>query len=70
MSDNGWTVLTSDTTNRNTSRFLLLSGLAYGEGYVNLQPAVRSVGASGRGAGFVVTVLDPIQLLSSGESRI
>lgn len=61
----------SNTTNRNTSRFILLSPIArsdYTPG-VNFQPAVRTSDAE-RGPAFVVTTSDPIALFASGESTI
>ena len=66
-----WTDVTaSDTTNRNTSRFILLSKSAYTRNYVNLQPSIRSTDAGGNGAAFYLTTNDPIALLGSGESTI
>jgi hypothetical protein len=50
-----------------------MSGVTYGSGldrYVNLQPALRSEAASGRGGGFYITTDDPIALHTSGESTL
>jgi hypothetical protein len=62
-----WTALASDTTTRNTSRFVLLAPIST-NGNVNLQPALRSPGHYGHA--FYVTTDDPIALHTSGESSI
>jgi hypothetical protein len=59
----------SNTTTRNTSRFVLLSKKTYNGASVNFQPALRSVEAS-RGGAFYITTADPIALHGSGESTI
>jgi hypothetical protein len=59
----------SNTTTRNTSRFVLLSKVTHNGAYVNFQPAIRSVDA-GRGGAFYITTADPIALHGSGESTI
>lgn len=66
-----WGNLTSHTTLRNTSRFILLSPVHISAtSGVNFQPAIRSVAAGGRGGAFYVTSADPIALHNSGESTI
>lgn len=60
---------TSNTTNRNTSRFVLLSPIVTND-KVNFQPAFRSAAANARGGGFYWTASDPIAYHTSGESTI
>jgi hypothetical protein len=65
-----WTDNTrSNTTARNTSRFVLLSKMTRNDG-VNLQPAYRSSAQNGRGVGFYWTTTDPVRFHTSGESTI
>lgn len=65
-----WTAQASNTTTRNTSRFVLLSKVTRSTTYVNLQPAFRSQTADGRGGAFYWTAGDPIAFHTSGESTI
>jgi hypothetical protein len=64
-----WTTTGSHTTNRNTTRFVLLTGVVYDDVYVNLSPAFRSE-TDGRGPGFVWTTNDPVTYTSDGYTGI
>jgi hypothetical protein len=59
----------SNTTTRNTSRFVLMTPVVHNTHYVNFQPALRSEDA-GRGVSFYLTESDPIALYDSGHSAI
>lgn len=67
-----WTDITySNTTTRNTSRFILLNHSASSvRGGVDFAVHVRSVDEKGRGAGWRVTTNDPVKLHSSGDSTV
>ena len=61
----------SDTTARNTSRFILLNPSAGSiRGVVDFAIHVRSVDAGGRGAAALVTAIDPVLIHSSGDSTV
>lgn len=57
-----WTDTTpSNTTLRNASRFVLLGFTEGADGVVTL-PQIRGQDASGRGPGFVITAVDPLEI--------
>lgn len=64
-----WGLLTSNTTARNTSRFVLLSAVTSTRG-INFQPAYRSTAHNAYGVGFYWTTTDPVRFHGSGESTI
>lgn len=62
---------TSNTTTRNTSRFILYNPSAGSvRGGVDFAIHVRSTDEKGRGAGWLVTTNDPVLLHSSGDSTV
>ena len=76
-SESGGTSLTwndgtvSDTTTRNTSRFVLYnqsSGSVYGG--VDFGVHLRSTAADARGVAFLITTDDPVKIYDSGDSLI
>lgn len=65
-----WGSIGSQSTARNTGRFVLLSKVGYSDDYVNLQPAFRSGTPSGRGPSFYFTEDDPVILLDEGDPTL
>lgn len=67
-----WTdVTTSNSTNRNTSRFILINpSTGSVRGGVDFAVHIRSTDEKGRGASFRITTDDPVKLHSSGDSTI
>jgi hypothetical protein len=64
-----WTATASHTTNRNTSRFVLLSTVVYDDVYVNVAPTYRTQ-TDQRGPSFVWTTDDPVSYTSDGYTLV
>lgn len=65
-----WTAITSHTTNRNTSRFVLYGPHYTTSGGVNLAPRICDEDEDGRGGGFYIDNDAPIEILDVGETGI